>query len=114
MIDSIRCVKKNHSFPTVEFEILECPRAYHQSTFTMESKNEAARIMGRLGPRSNIRGGCGVYSAEVTALLSHVKLYWTSDYKWYSNRILDIEVAHDVKNLMAERNLSAEELIAFL
>lgn len=135
-----RDLSTEHFAAVVSFHILECPPSYSSSTFWLQSSTSRSRSIGHVGDRYKIADGCGWYRARLpiidqdletklpedceetkpsnSSLMSDsslmpkaiIELFWTSEYRKYSNQVHDIVESHEIKT----KDMSLEEIEATL
>ena len=133
-IESWSCQQKGsgNTHIYLDFEIHECPPSYSASTFLLQSTTSQTRSVGHVGDRHAFRDGCAIYNSSVpiiqtlgkstatstATVTATIDLFWTSDFRHYSNHMKDIEDAHKIKakELPAEKiaEMFTAERLAYL
>lgn len=101
-------ISDTYTLVFLDFEIKECPPNYASSAFQLEASTPRSRIMGEISDRYHFKGGCGLYNASVaimdqplppeeSTLVADIGLFWTTEFKKYSNHLQDIQDAHTIK-----------------
>ena len=128
-LDSWTCHQEDtddYFLATLEFQIHECPPKYSASAFQLRASTSQSRVMGHVGERYRVRDECGIYNASVSVMdydygrngAVTVELFWTSDFRHYSNHKKDIIDAHSIKqDVLPEEEIKAlftDERLAYL